>query len=120
MLGTIPISSIPVNVDRGWDGLLEGTALAGIPLQNVTLAEVLALNLPGVNQLQLQQLDLSSTPLGRIPIGAIVLGDVPLSQLHCRPAPRGAASSSRTFPAIPRASSAAPAGRSTPPARARR
>lgn len=59
-----------VNVDGGWDALLAGSALAGVPLQTLTMADVLGDPVAGPRllSLDLTKLDVSSTSLGEIPL----------------------------------------------------
>jgi CSLREA domain-containing protein len=88
-LGSISLSSIPlVHPSGGWDVVLAGTPLAGIPLQNVTLRDVYALNPPpgplapnSTNPLTIGDLDLSRSPLGALPAMAFALGKLPLSAI---------------------------------------
>jgi hypothetical protein len=59
-----------VNVDGGWEALLAGSALAGVPLQTLTIADVLGDPVAGPRllALDLTKLDVSSTSIGEIPL----------------------------------------------------
>lgn len=59
-----------VTVEGGWQALLVGTALAGVPVQTLTMADVLADPVAGpkLQALDLSKLDVNSTLLGEIPL----------------------------------------------------
>ena len=58
LLSSIALSTIPLSPPSSWAGVLAGTPLAGLPLQNVTLAQVLAIATPaGRAQLRPGRLD---------------------------------------------------------------
>ena len=83
-LGDVLLSTVPLLRTGGWEQALQGTDLAGRPLQNVSLRDVFALDpAPAfLATLTLDDLDLSKSPLGRISAVAYALGPVTLSQLH--------------------------------------
>ena len=94
-LDTLPLNT--VQFPGGWAGLLQGTTLAGQPLQTVSLHDVLALtaadvpNPPAPESAQdvinkLQGLDfaniaLPSSSLGQITVGSLALGGALVNQL---------------------------------------
>jgi uncharacterized protein YjbI with pentapeptide repeats len=87
-LSSIQLSSIPITRPGGWDAVLEGTALQGVPLQDVTLGELAALSPPPAalapsspDPLTIGQVDLSSTALRSLSLAAIALGGTQLSSI---------------------------------------
>jgi CSLREA domain-containing protein len=90
-LGGVHLSDVPLSIAGGWDAVLTGTRLAGVPHNTITLADVYALSpLPerlspspnsNVEPLTLGQIDLSATPLEEIALGAIALGATPLEEI---------------------------------------
>ncbi|MHB8641538.1 MAG: ABC transporter substrate-binding protein [Gaiellaceae bacterium] len=75
-LGGVPLSQIPLIPPKSWDQLLQGTALANVPIVDLTLADVFQ-SAPGVlTNLHLGSIDLSNSPLGKLPIAAVALGTV--------------------------------------------
>jgi len=93
-LSSIQLSSIPITRPGGWDAILLGTALEGVPLQDVTLGELAALNPPpaalspsAVDPVTVGQVDLSATSLRSLSIAALVLGGTQLSSIAPPDAP---------------------------------
>jgi hypothetical protein len=88
-LRSLPLRSLPlrsltlssVAVDGGWEPLLAGTDLQGLPLQTLTLADVDELDPSPLDQLTLGQLNFDSTPLRSLSLASIVLGSTPLRSL---------------------------------------
>jgi uncharacterized repeat protein (TIGR01451 family) len=83
LLSSIPLSSIGLSSIGGWEAILAGTELQGVPLQFLTLEDVLALDPlpPGLAAITLADLDLSSTPLSSIGLAGLALGSLPLSSI---------------------------------------
>jgi hypothetical protein len=79
----LPINGLPLTTPGGWAAVLQGTTLAGLPLQTVTLQQVFALSPrpAAVEHLTLGQLDLSNSTLGQMTIGALALGATPINGL---------------------------------------
>jgi hypothetical protein len=67
----------------GWDGILSGTGLEGLPRQTVTMRDVVldATALQRFDTLQLSDVDLSHTPLTNLPLAGVLLAGVPISHL---------------------------------------
>jgi CSLREA domain-containing protein len=79
----------PTRFPDGWAGLLQGTTLAGQPLQTITLHDVMALKSPPnpqdvINRIQsltFADLQIQSTSLAQLTVGALVLGSAEVNQL---------------------------------------
>jgi hypothetical protein len=80
-LGGVHLSDIPLSSPGGWDTVLTGTALDGVPLNTITLADVYALPNPPTDGLSLGEIDLSATPLDGIPLAGLALGPRLLSEI---------------------------------------
>jgi uncharacterized protein YjbI with pentapeptide repeats len=87
-LSSIQLSSIPISRPGGWEAILQGTSLEGVPLQDVKLVDVLSLNPPPAalspsspNPLTLADLDLSQTALRSLSVAAVALGPTQLSSI---------------------------------------
>jgi uncharacterized protein YjbI with pentapeptide repeats len=80
-LGGVHLSDIPLSTPGGWDTVLAGTRLAGVPLSTVTLADVYALPDPPTDGITLGQIDLSNTALENIGLGAIAIGPLALENI---------------------------------------
>jgi hypothetical protein len=81
VLGGVHLSDIPLSTAGGWDAVLAGTSLDGVPLNTVTLADVYALANPPTNDISLGEIDLSATPLDGIPLAGLALGPRLLSEI---------------------------------------
>jgi hypothetical protein len=84
----MPLSTVPLLRDGGWDAVLVGTPLAGIALQAVTLQQVFTLadagggtTYPLLAALTLADIDLASTPLRSSPLQAFLFSGPKLAQL---------------------------------------
>ncbi|HEX7254835.1 MAG TPA: right-handed parallel beta-helix repeat-containing protein, partial [Gaiellaceae bacterium] len=82
-LGGVHLSDLPVSTPGGWEALLQGTALANVPLSTITLADVYAdaaakSSIAGV---PLDAIDFSATPLDAIPLAGLALGATPLDAI---------------------------------------
>ena len=87
-LSSIQLSSIPITYPGGWEAVLAGTPLEGVPLQEVRLSDVLALNPPPAaldpnspNPLTLADVDLGSSALKSLSLAAVALGPTQLSSI---------------------------------------
>ncbi len=92
-LSSIKLSSIPITREGGWEAVLAGTTLQGVPLQEVTFIDVLDLNPPPAaldpnspTALTLSDVDLSETALNSLSLAAVTLGPTKLSSI-APPAP---------------------------------
>ncbi len=92
LLSSIALSTIPLSPPSSWAGVLAGTTLAGLPLQNVTLAQVLALaaTTPAVatrlGSVPVGSINLSRSALGSLTPAAIGLGSTPVGSIPVPPA----------------------------------
>jgi uncharacterized protein YjbI with pentapeptide repeats len=88
----LPLTALPLDpaqFPNGWAGLLQGTTLAGAPLQTITLHDVLALTSPPnpadavarIQGLDFANIALPSSTLGQITIGALALGGAEVNDL---------------------------------------
>ena len=92
-LSSIQLSSIPITRPGGWEAVLEGTSLEGVPPQTIPLADALALDPPPAaldpnspQALTLAEVDLSETALRGLSMAAVGLGPTKLSSI-APPAP---------------------------------
>jgi uncharacterized delta-60 repeat protein len=74
------LSEIPLDLPGGWESVLAGTALAGIPDNARTIQQVFALDPEPARlaELTLAHLPLNSSPLGGASIAATLYGNTPL------------------------------------------
>jgi len=87
-LSSIQLSSIPITRPGGWEAILQGTPLEGVPLQSVRFVDVLSLNPPPAalspsspNPLTLADVNLSQTALRSLSLAAVTLGPTQLSSI---------------------------------------
>ena len=82
-LPEVPLTTIPLLANGGWNAVLSGTDFAGLPPQSITL-EDLAANAtarPAVESLTLADVDLTASALNDIGIGTLLLSAVPLNDV---------------------------------------
>ncbi|HTT88822.1 MAG TPA: hypothetical protein VMF65_04650, partial [Acidimicrobiales bacterium] len=92
-LGNIPLSELTITYPpacvgdacTGWQGIIAGTSLSGLPLQSITLGQVLANTVAGSRfdgtGMVVGDLGLSSSPLSSIPLSSIPLSSIPLTSI---------------------------------------
>ena len=87
-LGTIPLSELTVSYPpgcsgascSGWQGVLAGTDLSGLPLQSVNLGQVLTDDV-AAGQLDSSGMDVGSLGLASSPLSSLPLSSIPLSSI---------------------------------------
>ena len=82
-LSTITLGQLPLTLPGGWERLLAGTSLGGVPAQSISLAELYAMpdRPAAVDALRLDQVGLASSPLHDISLAAFALGATPLHDI---------------------------------------
>lgn len=91
-LDTITLNSLPITREGGWEAILAGTPLDGVPAQNITLAQVYqlvplppALDTNAPEALTIGELDFSSSALRSLSFESLALGNTDFSQIQLDP-----------------------------------
>ena len=84
VLSSAPLSAVPlldIDLEGGWDQLLEGTLLEDVPINFLTFGRALADPQVGASlaAVPLSAVKVDGTPLSAVPLSAVALGQIPLS-----------------------------------------
>ena len=82
-LSSVTLGQLPLTLPGGWERLLAGTSLGGVPAQSISLEELYAMpdRPAAVDALRLDQVGLAASPLHDISLAAFALGGTPLHDI---------------------------------------